>query len=170
MVEHGIHNPGVEGSSPSWRTILRSPPLEKERPRFPLIVEEKARLESIRSHGKSLWEQLRANTNTYETLITDRPDGLPDDVVEQLNIDAQYESYIKREIAQVSKTKRLENWNIPETFDYESVSGLRNEARLKLIRFRPETLGQASRIDGVTPAEIGLLQVFITRQTAANDS
>ncbi|MCM8532605.1 MAG: tRNA uridine-5-carboxymethylaminomethyl(34) synthesis enzyme MnmG, partial [Lentisphaeraceae bacterium] len=128
-----------------------------------LIIEEKARLEKVRSHGKSLWEHLRANGNSYESVVEDRPDGLPDDVVEQLEIDAQYEAYIKREMQQVSQTKRLENWKIPTTFDYEGVSGLRNEARLKLIRFRPETLGQASRIDGVTPAEIGLLQVFIKR-------
>lgn len=134
-----------------------------------LIAEERARLESIRKHGKTLWEHLRSNENTYETLIEDRPEGLPDDVVEQLDIDAQYEAYIKREMQQVSKTKRLEGWKIPASFDYESVSGLRNEARLKLIRFRPETLGQASRIDGVTPAEIGLLQVFIKRQ-ASGDS
>ena len=134
-----------------------------------LIIEEKTRLEKVRTHGKSLWEHLRANGNTYESVVQDRPDGLPDDVVEQLEIDAQYEAYIKREMQQVSQTKRLENWKIPTTFDYEGVSGLRNEARLKLIRFRPETLGQASRIDGVTPAEIGLLQVFIKR-IASGDS
>jgi tRNA uridine 5-carboxymethylaminomethyl modification enzyme len=128
------------------------------------IVEEKMRLEKTRFQGKSLWEYLRGNESTYASVVKDRPDGLPDDVVEQLEIDAQYEAYIKREMAQVSKTKRLEHWQIPTNFDYEKVKGLRTEAQLKLIRFRPETLGQASRIDGVTPAEIGLLQILIKRQ------
>jgi tRNA uridine 5-carboxymethylaminomethyl modification enzyme len=131
-----------------------------------LIAEERTRLENIRSQGKSLWEHLRCNGSKYSEIVTDRPDGLPDDVIEQLEIDAQYEAYIKREMQQVSQTKRLENWHIPDSFDYQAITGLRTEARIKLIRFKPETLGQASRIDGVTPAEIGLLQVHIKRLAA----
>ena len=135
---------------------------EKERQ----IKEETERLQSIRHHGKTLWEHLRGQKNSYEQLVEDRPKGLEDEAIQQIEIDAKYEAYIRREMQQVSQTRKLDGWIIPTTFDYESIVGLRTEARLKLTRFKPETLGQASRIDGVTPAEIGLLQVMLKRQTA----
>ncbi|MCM8540360.1 MAG: tRNA uridine-5-carboxymethylaminomethyl(34) synthesis enzyme MnmG [Lentisphaeraceae bacterium] len=130
------------------------------------VTAETERLQSIRHHGKTLWEHLRNHDNSYAQLIEDRPDGLSDEVIQQLEIDAKYEAYIRREMQQVSQSKKLDGWKIPTTFDYEVITGLRNEARLKLSRFRPETLGQASRIDGVTPAEIGLIQVMLKRQAA----
>jgi tRNA uridine 5-carboxymethylaminomethyl modification enzyme len=136
---------------------------EKER----LIKEERERLESIRHHGKTLWEHLRNTKTTYTEVVgEDRPAAVTDEVAMQLQIDAHYEAYIKREMAQVAETRRLENWKLSQDFDYEAVKGLRTEARLKLIRFKPETLGQASRIDGVTPAEIGLLQIALKRSQA----
>ena len=127
------------------------------------IANEKERLQKIRSKGKTLWELLRNQENTYASVVEDRPAELKDDAVEQLEIDARYEAYIRREVQQVSQTRRLEHSTIPIDFDYEGIKGMRNEARLKLTRFRPETLGQASRIDGVTPAEIGLIQVHLKR-------
>ena len=132
---------------------------EKER----LITEERNRLQKIRHHGKSLWEHLRNSKISYADVVEDRPAELTDEVVTQLEIDARYEAYIKREMKQVAATRRLDNWKIPTDFDYAAISGMRTEARIKLRRFLPETLGQASRIDGVTPAEIGLLQVFLKR-------
>ena len=132
---------------------------EKER----LYAEEKERLQKVRSQGKSLWDHLRSHESFYASVVEDRPAHVTDAVVEQIEIDARYEAYIKREMQQVKQTRLLEHWKIPGDFDYKSIGGLRNEARLKLIRFRPETLGQASRIDGVTPAEIGLIQVHLKR-------
>ena len=139
--------------------------LEKEN----LIAEEKKRLEGIRVSGKTLWEQLRNNNTNYTEVVGEEHASeveLPAAVIEQLEIDARYETYIRREAAQVAKIKRLETWPIPETFDYMTVDGMRTEAQAKLNRFRPENLAQASRIDGVTPAEIGLLQVHIQRFTS----
>ena len=132
---------------------------EKEK----LYAEEKERLQTVRSQGKSLWDHLRSHESSYASVVEDRPAHVTDAVVEQIEIDARYEAYIKREMQQVKQTRLLEHWKIPGDFDYKSIGGLRNEARLKLIRFRPETLGQASRIDGVTPAEIGLIQVHLKR-------
>ena len=78
-------------------------------------------------------------------------------------IETHYEGYLKREEKSVEKLQKLENWKIPSDFDYEAIPGMRNECRLKLTKFKPTTLSQASRIDGVTPAEIALLQVHLTR-------
>ena len=82
----------------------------------------------------------------------------------QLAIRSHYEGYLKREEQAVEKLHSLEAWRIPEDFDYESIKGLRNESRMKLIRTRPTSLAQAGRIDGVTPSEIALLQVHIMRR------
>ena len=80
----------------------------------------------------------------------------------QLDIEAHYEGYIRQEQAQAAQLQKLEFWKIPQDFEYD-MPGLRNEARQKLDRLRPETLAQAARIDGVTPAEIALLQVHLKR-------
>jgi tRNA uridine 5-carboxymethylaminomethyl modification enzyme len=76
-------------------------------------------------------------------------------------ITSHYEGYLKREEQSIAKLHKLEDWKIPETFKYEDIKGLRNESRMKLIKVAPTTLSQASRIDGVTPAEIALLQVHL---------
>ena len=89
--------------------------------------------------------------------------GLSSDCVEQVVIEAKYEGYIQRQEAAVKKMLRLEERHIPDWFDYMGISGLRHEARHKLNRFRPQTLGQASRIDGVTPADMALLMVHLER-------
>jgi tRNA uridine 5-carboxymethylaminomethyl modification enzyme len=83
--------------------------------------------------------------------------------IEQVEIEAKYAGYIARQQRQVERMKRLETRRIPAAFDYEAVVGLRNEARQKLARFRPATLGQAARIQGVNPADISLLLVHLER-------
>jgi tRNA uridine 5-carboxymethylaminomethyl modification enzyme len=82
-------------------------------------------------------------------------------IIRQLLITSHYEGYLKREEQSIAKLHKLEDWKIPETFKYEDIKGLRNESRMKLIKVAPTTLSQASRIDGVTPAEIALLQVHL---------
>jgi tRNA uridine 5-carboxymethylaminomethyl modification enzyme len=88
---------------------------------------------------------------------------LPKDVAEQVEIDVKYEGYIRRQAAEVEKFRRLESQFIPERFDYGKIRHLRNEAREKLKRVRPSSIGQASRIAGVTPADLQLLLVHLRR-------
>lgn len=83
--------------------------------------------------------------------------------VEQVEIEAKYAGYIAKQQRQVERMKRLEKRSIPADFDYDAVVGLRNEARQKLSHFRPATLGQAARIQGVNPADISLLLVHLER-------
>ncbi|MPN45699.1 tRNA uridine 5-carboxymethylaminomethyl modification enzyme MnmG [bioreactor metagenome] len=84
-------------------------------------------------------------------------------VLRQLAVNAHYEGYLERETVAIQRLKKLEAWRIPADFDYRTIPGLRNESRAKLIKAAPSTLAQAERLDGVTPAEIGLLQIHLTR-------
>ena len=108
---------------------------------------------------------LRRPEVSYQTLVSlgfGAP-GLKTDVAEQVEIEAKYEGYIERQQCQVTRMARLEERHIPHSFDYEAIAGLRHEARQKLKMFRPATLGQASRIDGVTPADMAILMVHLER-------
>ena len=98
-----------------------------------------------------------------EELDEDRP-RLPDDVREQVNIEIKYEGYIKRQMQQVAQFKKLEDKKLPEDFDYSEVNSLRREAVQKLNKVQPATIGQASRISGVSPADISVLLVHFTRK------
>ncbi len=89
-----------------------------------------------------------------------RPD-LTDDVAEQVNINIKYEGYIKRQIKQVENFKKLENKKLEKDFNYDAVSSLRLEARQKLKLYQPVSIGQASRISGVSPADISVLLVYL---------
>ncbi|MBE6367637.1 MAG: tRNA uridine-5-carboxymethylaminomethyl(34) synthesis enzyme MnmG [Lentisphaerae bacterium] len=84
-------------------------------------------------------------------------------VLQQLAINAHYDGYLEREDDSIKRLQKLEAWKIPADFDYAAIPGLRNESRSKLIKAAPSTLAQASRLDGVTPSEIGLLQIHLTR-------
>ena len=84
-------------------------------------------------------------------------------VFQELLISAKYDGYLQREEVEIARLKKLEETVIPEDFDYSPVRGLCNESRQKLEKIRPATLGQAGRIDGVTPADIGLLQVHLKK-------
>lgn len=86
---------------------------------------------------------------------------LPEDVQEQVNINIKYEGYIKRQMQQVAQFKKLENKKIPADFDYSQVSSLRKEAVQKLNHLKPMNIGQASRISGVSPADISVLLVYL---------
>lgn len=111
----------------------------------------------------SLAELIRRPELSYEAIcdIDDERPELPDDVIEQVNISIKYEGYIQRQNSQVLQFKKLENKRIPESIDYEEVSNLRMEARQKLSKIRPENIGQASRISGVSPADISVLLVYL---------
>ena len=85
-------------------------------------------------------------------------------IMNQLVINAHYEGYLKREQLSIAKLVKLEEWRIPASYSYEGISGLSNESRAKLTKVAPSTLAQAARIDGVTPSEIALLQVHLSRR------
>jgi tRNA uridine 5-carboxymethylaminomethyl modification enzyme len=113
----------------------------------------------------TLAELVRRPELTYEYLEPidkDRPQ-LQGDVIEQVNINIKYDGYIKRQLKQVEQFKKLENKLIPEDIDYQKVPSLCIEARQKLTKFKPVSLGQASRIAGVSPADISVLLVYITQ-------
>lgn len=159
--------------------------LEKER----LIDEEIARVEKVNigankkvqalleeyestplNTGTSLAELIRRPELNYEVLAPideERPE-LPDEVAEQVNINIKYDGYIKRQIKQVENFKKLEVKKIPENFDYDDVNSLRIEARQKLKQYQPVNIGQASRISGVSPADISVLLVYMEQMRQKN--
>jgi tRNA uridine 5-carboxymethylaminomethyl modification enzyme len=115
-------------------------------------------------HNGISYEQLLRRTEfSYQELmrIDATAAGLPYEVREQVEIQVKYEGYIKRQMEQIERSARLENSRIPEDFDYAALAGLSSEVREKLLRFRPDTLGQASRIQGVTPAAVSILAVAL---------
>jgi tRNA uridine 5-carboxymethylaminomethyl modification enzyme len=95
--------------------------------------------------------------------------GLPDEVAEQVETEAKYAGYVQRQLAQVARAERTESQRIPDTLSYITLSGLRSEAREQLARFRPATVGQASRVPGVTPADIAVLLVRLSQRTSPPD-
>ena len=116
--------------------------------------------------GSSLAELICRPELNYEMLApidTDRP-ILPRDVVEQVEIEIKYEGYILRQLRQVEQYKKMEKKKIPQDIDYDAISSLRLEARQKLKEFRPISLGQASRISGVSPADISVLLIYLERR------
>ena len=93
--------------------------------------------------------------------IDEKRKPLPYDVIEQVNINIKYEGYIERQMRQVKQYKKMETRKIPEDIDYGDIDSLRLEARQKLIKFKPVSVGQASRISGVSPADISVLLVYL---------
>ncbi len=118
------------------------------------------------STGICLEELLRRPQVDYECLAPfdpQRPD-IPPEVSEQVEIDIKYEGYIKRQQAQIDEMRRLEVKTLSENLDYSLISGLRREAREKLQKIRPANVGQASRISGVSPADITVLLIWLEKE------
>ena len=113
--------------------------------------------------GSNLAELVCRPELSYEILSeidSDRP-SLPADVIEQVEIEIKYEGYIERQLRQVEQFKKMERKKIPADIDYDSVPSLRIEARQKLKSFHPMSIGQASRISGVSPADVSVLLVYL---------
>ena len=113
--------------------------------------------------GSSLAELLarpELNIVMLTEIDDDRP-SFPDDVLKQVEIEIKYEGYIKRQISQVEAFKKMEGKKLPDDIDYDDVGSLRLEARAKLKALRPSSVGQASRISGVSPADISVLLVYL---------
>ncbi len=117
--------------------------------------------------GLTLAELLRRPETTFGALEALDPElrarAVPREVAEELDVEAKYAGYIALQARQVERVRRLEDKRIPLGLDYGAIPGLRRESREKLARVRPESLGQAARIAGVTPADIGLLLVHLRR-------
>ncbi len=115
------------------------------------------------SSGVSLYELLSRPELDYAALgpVDKERDELPTDVKEQVEIEIKYHGYIERQMKQVEAFKKLEKKYIPKDMDYDKVKSLRLEARQKLKQFRPVSIGQASRISGVSPADISVLLVYL---------
>ena len=116
----------------------------------------------------SLAELLRRPELRYEGIsqISSSPEILSEAVKEQVEIQVKYDGYIQRQQRQIHQFKRMENLRIPNTFDYAEVPGLKAEAREKLIKIRPASIGQASRLPGVSPADISILTVMLHQRKA----
>lgn len=129
------------------------------------IQTELARLQITRHERDTLAQILRRPEVTYITMPGARTD-LPAEVVQQVEIALKYEGYIQRQENEVERFKTLEEKQIPAWMDYETVHSLRNEARQKLGKIRPATIGQAARISGVTPSDVSILLVWLKRGPA----
>lgn len=136
---------------------------------FPPSQEVLNYLESVGSTpistGVRASELLKRPNVTYTGMAEidkNRPE-IPDDVAEQVEISIKYEGYISRQIKQAEQFRKLESKKLPEDIDYSEIDGLRIEARQKLERIKPSSLGQASRISGVNPADIAVLMVYLKK-------
>jgi tRNA uridine 5-carboxymethylaminomethyl modification enzyme len=124
-------------------------------------------LEPVENGANALLFLRRPEVN-YEVIasLVPPPEPLAEAVIEQVTIEAKFEGYLEKQQQQVERMKRLEDKRIPVDFNYETITGLRTEARQKLSRFRPATVGQAGRIAGVNPADISILLVHLEKKTS----
>lgn len=133
--------------------------------KYAAVAAEMARLEKTGSPQGKLADLLRRPENTYDGLAPldpNRPE-LPLAVREAVEIEIKYAGYLRRQERQVEEMKKLERRPLPPDLDYEGMQGLRLEARQKLSRIRPLNLGQASRVSGVSPADIAALMVYLQK-------
>ena len=131
--------------------------------KYAAVDKEIRRLERTGAAAGPLRDLLRRPENTYASLAAvdkNRPD-LPPEVQEAVEIAVKYQGYIDRQLRQVAEQRKLEDRPLPPDLDYQSLAGLRLEAREKLDRIRPLNLGQASRISGVSPADVAVLMVYL---------
>ena len=154
------------------KTLHKKKMIEEEinRLKNTVIGAAKENQEFLTAHGSAL---LKTGTNlaelmcrpelSYEKLaeIDSKRIPLPDDVIEQVEIEVKYEGYIERQMRQVEQYKKMEKKKIPADLDYNDISSLRLEARQKLIAYKPVSVGQASRISGVSPADISVLLIYL---------
>ena len=126
------------------------------------VLEEINRLYSTHYVNNSLAKVLSRPEVGYKDL-PNRNDALSEEVIQQVEIAVKYAGYIERQEAEVEKFKNLEDKQIPDSFEFSSVPSLRLEARQKLSKIRPTTIGQAARISGVSPADISILMVWLKR-------
>ena len=122
-------------------------------------------IRKYRHHGSSFEEILRRPEVTWESLCEMKPElrqiGLSDRAIQQIEIDTQYAGYIRRQTAEINKMAKVHSISIPDALDYALMNQLRHEAREKLSRIRPNNVGQAGRISGITPADLAVLMMYL---------
>ncbi|MBE2181231.1 MAG: tRNA uridine-5-carboxymethylaminomethyl(34) synthesis enzyme MnmG [Chthoniobacterales bacterium] len=123
---------------------------------------EKSQL--VRYENVTINHWIRRPGNQWSSLPREVREWASPDIWNQVEVDLKYEGYIRREMESVARQQRQEEETVPADLDYSAIPGLRNESRQKFIQVRPQTLGQASRISGVTPADITLLSVWLRKQ------
>jgi tRNA uridine 5-carboxymethylaminomethyl modification enzyme len=146
------------------RRRLSSTTLSPNRVEVQAFLKEKASAE-LRG-GISLLDLLRRPELNYPEIVQFAPavENIPEEVFEQIDIQVKYEGYIEKQYAQIAKFEKMENRRIPDNIEYDRVIGLSTEGRQKLHAVRPINLGQASRINGVTPADISVLMVYLEQR------
>ncbi|MBS9523393.1 tRNA uridine-5-carboxymethylaminomethyl(34) synthesis enzyme MnmG [Litoribacter alkaliphilus] len=122
-------------------------------------IKEKATIEKLIKRPQLGLDQLKGMDADFDAFL----DSYDKEVLEQAEIQIKYDSYLEKEQAMVDKLNSMENFRIPESFDYLSIPALSAEAKQKLNKIRPETMGQASRISGVSPADMSILTVYLGR-------
>ena len=163
------------------RFTVKKEQIEKEKERLSsIIIKPRPEVqELIRGAGGSeLKDGIRASDllrrpeMTYEHihLLAPSEEKVNDEVAEQVEIQLKYEGYIEKSLQQVDRMKRMESKKIPVDIDYDAISGIASEARQKLKDVRPLSMGQASRISGVNPADISILLVYIEQGKIARVS
>jgi tRNA uridine 5-carboxymethylaminomethyl modification enzyme len=131
------------------------------------VAELRSRLREIKVDTLPLERWLKRAENFWASLPQDVRAAYPADVWEQIETDLKYDGYLRRQEEQILRSERHEAKWIPDSVAYEAINGLRTEAAQSLAKIRPETLGQAARISGVTPADIALLGIWIARSERA---
>jgi tRNA uridine 5-carboxymethylaminomethyl modification enzyme len=138
--------------------------------RWRRFQEKSAALERLRTHctaashdGLRLAQWLKRPENSFESLPEPARAGFPAELWESVEIDLKYAGYIARQEIEIEKLRGREEKRIPPQIDFLGIPGLRAETRLKLAKIRPETLGQAARISGITPADVALLSVYLQK-------
>ena len=132
------------------------------------IDAELVRLSQTRQGADTLAQILKRPGVSYQDLPVSAPTALNSEEIQQVEILIKYEGYIARQDIEVAKSKKLEDKNIPEAFDYATVPSLRNEARQKLSKIRPGTLGQAGRISGVSPSDIAIVSIWLKKSSVSD--
>ena len=146
-----------------------------DQPRYQRVVEKeaeiaqaKALLETVRGDDVTLNKLLRRPEVGWDDVTSREPalGAFSDEVATQVTYDVKYAGYVARQEVEIARQRRLADKRIPESFDFAVIGQLRAEAREKLSRVRPQSIAQASRISGITPADLALLMVYLDRPGA----
>jgi tRNA uridine 5-carboxymethylaminomethyl modification enzyme len=132
------------------------------------IDSELKRLPTVHDGASSLFQLLKRPAITYADLKSRFPDkvrSLPEDTEKQIELEAKYDGYINRQRQQIERFQKMESQSLPSSTDYSAIKGLRREAVEKLTQVQPRSIGQASRISGVSPADVSVLMVWLKKRS-----